>query len=265
MRFSRTLRTDANGEPVVWWTRHGRRIWLHTPHNTYGMEWWRWRGVGIRFVFADGAVGTAEFKVTIYLFVLALHFYIQSARWLRWLPGVGWSSGRCGNGKRELGFDISVGDGTGDLYLWLYPWSYLGGKRDTVLVNLSNIVLGWRKYSEENELSYDSQIAMPEGAYPASVRLYDAVWKRPRWPRPLRVARADVSIPGGIPIPGKGENGWDQDDNAYYEFTVLASTLTEAEQRVRHNVMEWRQRHGGTDWAPRAGWPAHCVRNGEGQ
>lgn len=265
MRIPKTLKHDASGEPIIWWSRHKNRVWLHTPRNTFGMEWWKRRKVGIRFTFSDGAVGTPEFEATSFLFVLAFHFYIQSAKWLHWLPGVKWRSGRYGNGERELGAAIEIDDDNGDLHLWLYPWSYPGGggKRDTVLVNLSDIVLGRRKYSEEKEVTCHTWIEMPEGAYEATIRLYDAVWRRPRWPREMRVTRADVSISGGIPIPGKGENSWDQNDDAFYEFTVLASTITEAEKRVRDDVMDWRRRHGGEDWVPDAGWPAHCMRGDE--
>ena len=57
---------------------------------------------------------------------------------------------------------------------------------------------------------------MPEGKYPAHVKRERRTWKRPRWFTPLVRGYWDVDVESGIPVPGKGENSWDCDDDAIF-------------------------------------------------
>lgn len=247
--------------------KHGRlcthgRAWLHTANNTFHVEWWRDLALGAKVHLADGATGADAMSLTLHLLVMTLHFSVQRAKWARVLPGVRWVSGKWGSGERELGATVGVGAETG-IYLWIWPWSWPGGGyRGSILISLTDLLLGWHRYREEKELTYHTQISMPEGTYEARLRIYDAVWRRERWPVEHRVTRVDVAIEHGIPVPGKGENSWDQDDTAIYEFTVPASTISEAEERVRGYVMDRRRRYASEDWAPAGGWPKHCLRDG---
>lgn len=89
-----------------------------------------------------------------------------------------------------------------------------------------------------------------EADYPATVILTTDTWKRPRWHWPLVVERAEVDVPGGVPIPGKGENSWDIDDDATFSLVTPASTVEEAVQKFYDTVNERRARYGGRNWTP---------------
>ena len=68
---------------------------------------------------------------------------------------------------------------------------------------------------------------------PVKIELYEARWKRKRWPKARVVARADIELFDGIPIPGKGENGWDIEDDAIYGLVCKAATLEDAIAALR--------------------------------
>lgn len=89
-------------------------------------------------------------------------------------------------------------------------------------------------------------IPMPEGAYPCTIAMTDARWKRPRLPwASHRIRRAHIECGQGIPFPGKGENSWDCGDDATYSMTCPAETAEEAIGRLVVSVLERRSRNGG--------------------
>jgi len=96
-----------------------------------------------------------------------------------------------------------------------------------------------------------AEVELPEARYPVRVVFERRTWARPRWPwwRSVRVS-ADVRSEAGIPIPGKGENGYDCDDDAYYSIGTHCTTVAEAVQTAAARVLETRQRYGGEDWRP---------------
>jgi hypothetical protein len=63
-------------------------------------------------------------------------------------------------------------------------------------------------------------VPMPERAYPATAKLMEYAWKRPRWFATKRMKRVEIEIPGGIPHAGKGENSWDCGDDATFGITT---------------------------------------------
>lgn len=87
-------------------------------------------------------------------------------------------------------------------------------------------------------------IAMPEGAYTGTVRLFESIWTRPRWPWPTRIRRAEVDVPNPPLFAGKGENSWDQDDDGIYSMTTPAATVQEAIDAYRRSVLRNRERYG---------------------
>lgn len=92
---------------------------------------------------------------------------------------------------------------------------------------------------------------MPEHPYPATVRLFESTWKRPRWPFARRMVRAEIEVEGGIPHPGKGENSWDCDDDATYSLTCQARTAEDAVAKLVGSVLRDRRNYGGRSWRPR--------------
>lgn len=94
-------------------------------------------------------------------------------------------------------------------------------------------------------------IAMPEGTYTATVEHTIRTWTRPRWPDNWeRVATTNIKVEGGIPIPGKGENAWDLDDDAVIERSFHDVSSGEAIMRFVLGIHETRILRGGPDWTP---------------
>ena len=114
-------------------------------------------------------------------------------------------------------------------------------------------LLGERVYARREVERATEFIPLPEGPTRAEIVLTEDTWTRPRWPFPLRVRRALVTPHSAIPVPGKGENSWDCDDDAISALTLRAATVPEAIGRVVTSILERRQRHGGSvDWQPSA-------------
>ena len=159
--------------------------------------------------------------------------------------------------KREIGFCIT------DNARWLlddagiYPWIDSNTSGDWWVIRPLDFLLGKRRYSKENLTEESAFVMLPEGAYPAWVQLYTAVWKRPRWPWARRVPRANVAVTGGVPIPGKGDNGRDMD--AIHNVAIPAATTAEAVEMFAEIVWRERKRHAGINWTPATGWPAHLI------
>ena len=107
------------------------------------------------------------------------------------------------------------------------------------------ILLGKSVYSERTISEHNVVVPMPEGAYPATVKLFESTWKRPRWPWPLRETRSQVEIEQGIPHEGKGENSWDCGKDACFGMTCGASTVEGAIGMVITSVLRDRRRYDG--------------------
>lgn len=96
--------------------------------------------------------------------------------------------------------------------------------------------------------THDVLIPLAEKNYLAHVKLTDDTWTRARWPRwpfTKQRFRCNVDIPGGIPVPGKGENSYDCGDDATFGLSADARTPEEAVAQVVQSVMNTRRRRGG--------------------
>lgn len=264
---------DDKGEPRVW--SHGinessrgksgafplsYRWWLHWPGNCLGIEYYLFRcRCAATITFDDTADDDVGIRIAI-PFIIDLFISLGSCQWLLWLLDMTWQQVR-GKGswyyRREIGFSIF------DKALWIYPWinPHEGGPRDTVCIRLDRILLGRQRHRRIVTSVEETVIVMPEGRYPATVGLFVSEWKYPRWPRAKRMLRADIQVPGGIPVPGKGDNSWDMDDNAIYSIVCPASTTGEAVLKFYESVMRTRVRYASANWKPADGWPAHCGQS----
>lgn len=162
------------------------------------------------------------------------------------------------NFKHELDRDLSlrVFDGGIWWHIWTpaMEWSRKTPRWRDGNFKPADFLLGRRHYSDVTLDEHKNvNIAMREATYTADVRLYLATWKRPRWPFSEQVYRADIELEKGIPIPGKGENSWDLDDNALFGTTCPAKTLGEAIEAIRESAYRSRERYGGSrNWTPEA-------------
>lgn len=139
------------------------------------------------------------------------------------------------------------------------PWNRMQlwpGWHFTFDPRLTDKILGKRKYESRTEEEVRTVVPMPEGNYPAMVKLNVDTWTRARWPWSRKVLRrADVKMDVPIPVPGKGENAWDIDDDAVFSQYGVARNVAEAVSHVVRSALDSRERHGGKDWVPDAGWP----------
>lgn len=159
------------------------------------------------------------------------------------------------NNARRMGF--AWYEWTLTLHLWSVggmgdwssrdPW-YLHGIR----FDFDRILFGRRSHFETNDTGFsDCVIPMPEGAYPAKIRLYTSNWKG-RWGT-KRLRRAEIKCEQGVPCPGKGENSWDCDENATYGITCPANNEWDAIGELVASVLRDRYKYGGgCNWRPEA-------------
>lgn len=113
-----------------------------------------------------------------------------------------------------------------------------------------DLLLGKVDYSKRTLKTVETFVPMPEGAYPATVELFESTWKRPRW-FASRLVRADVKVEKGIPFPGKGENSYDCGIDGLHGLTTKADTIEEAIAATVESALRSRRRYGGSvDWQP---------------
>jgi hypothetical protein len=107
-------------------------------------------------------------------------------------------------------------------------------------------LLGRRVHSKEIiDGPIEVVIPMPERGYDATVTIELARWKRPRWPWATELRRYNVEIPGGIPVPGKGENSWDCGDDAIFGQSGPGRSVEVAIGNIVESALTTRKRHGG--------------------
>jgi hypothetical protein len=149
------------------------------------------------------------------------------------------------------------------LKLWSDPdtWDNRGSLWDArsswrrVSFNVIDVLLGRAKFREEVQERGNVILHMPEGDYQLAYVRTLCTWKRPRWPKPIIQVRYELTPSPALPIPGKGENAWDCDDDAIFGMTVNADTLEDAARSLVDSVCKTRLQYGGATWQPPEGWP----------
>ncbi len=122
-------------------------------------------------------------------------------------------------------------------------------------VDIKDVLCGKSKYSSTIFLQKRRMlIPFPEGQYPCSVEIEKAMWTRKRFVKPEIVIRYNFYF--GIPVPesGKGENDWDQGDDAVNDITIPANSLEEAVDKLMIDILNYRHEYGGENWKPKGGF-----------
>lgn len=246
-----------NLKPDAPWWKHGR-AWSHLPQHVIGLEW----VAGTR---AFGAGASVQFSSTLdksFLlhiaipWLLSLFISVTGWRWVRHLPGVdyrGWQTG-----TREL--SLTVHDNALRVTLWDDPDKY---PRRGFTLHFDDFFLGRAKYSETKIDAGVTGVTMPEGTYRATYELFVSQWKRPRWPWPERVRRGRIAVKNGVPVPGKWDSDFAEDEDAIMDMTAKVETVDALVAAFRESVERDRQHYGGPDWKPSRGpaidpnWPLH--------
>ncbi len=262
---------DSNGEWQIWshsqnlkkgkpLRQHGRWT-LHWPGNSFGVEWAQGANYCMLSVcFQDMAVGDGVLSFSIGIpKVYALWCHLERARWIERLPGVDWV-GTYNSGEREL--SVRVHHGSIWWTLWRHPDISKSHDWRNSNFNPMDFVFG-RKESTKHTILQPQEIFihLPEGYYKGTISLVKIEWKRPWSFQKESIIRGEIEVPNGIPIPGKGENSWDMDDDCLYSGSYPAKSVEEAIEALRASVFRDRQKYASSDWIPEGGWPSHCITN----
>lgn len=131
------------------------------------------------------------------------------------------------------------------------PFWHPCSKNRTPVIHPLDILFGKLEFSSEKLDEQPGEVVLPEGTYPVQVVLEKRTWQRPRlpWKKKTRISTEVISA-HGLPIPGKGENGWDCGEDAYYSVGTSETTLEGAVRVAAEKVLETRRSRGGEGWQP---------------
>lgn len=130
-------------------------------------------------------------------------------------------------------------------------WKDARSAQRHIVIHPLDILLGRTHCKTEKLDAAPAVVQLPEGEYPVNVTIERRVWRRKRWPGVWRQrVNATVESETGLPIPGKGENSYDCDDDAYFSIGTPETTVAGAVAYAAARVQETRQRYGGRDWRP---------------
>lgn len=273
---------DTEGEPRLWshginesarkkpgaWPFH-YRWFLHGPSWCFNVEWSIQRSSKAMLLLRVGEGDGPEISWWIGVpFLLSLYLTLEWPKLARITPKWRTKSHIREEGYWDMPITRNLGFRIFDGRIWVDLWADDDNSSHNKGWQQFNwgpksFLLGRKRYSQHNEQHHEVEIAMLEGRYPATVTTYIAQWKRPRWPFATQVHKAEINIPDGIPVPGKGDNSWDMDDDAVYSMTTPATTVHEAKQKIFDSVMRDRIRYAAADWQPANGWPQHMIKGGE--
>lgn len=253
-----------------------RTLWAGEPHDGGAYlrlhTWW-----GQTFARCELSVGDDESELSLSLglfwFTVVLSLHLPVFR--RWLPyerrDLGWylywepSCEAVSAAWWDAGLSVSIWNDDMDWrsdQLTRWPWQGTGW---SFYLRPWRWIPGDTRYEKDEEATrtHEVLVELPEGSYPAVVTTERVRWQRPRWFVAPWMFRSTVEVPGGVPIPGKGENAWDCDDDAIYSSTGSADLVQvqpeQAAERLADSVRQRRQRYASDRWVPREGWPSHIV------
>lgn len=244
---------EGDGHNRAWVDRQG---WLHWPASCASFQFLLGPGLlhwfGVSFTADPGGDDDLSFYLALPLFALYLNLDCPTAsRLVRHLIPAGYE-------ERVIEFQVRSGymgpECRGEMTWRLWSpdssWSSRTPRWRDGSWSPIDALLGQEKYSSRVLSTHQAEIVFPEGGYSATIELFESTWKRPRWPRPKVIRRAKVEMHKPVPIPGKGENAWDIEDDAIYSMTCPAATVEEAIGHLRASVERDRKRYGGDDWRP---------------
>lgn len=123
-------------------------------------------------------------------------------------------------------------------------------------IDLKDLLLGKAVYTEGAGQPVTRTIHLAEGAYELRLTPLDSTWKRPRWPWAAKAHRYSWEVVRGadgrtgLPVPGKGENSYDCDEDAISGGTFRASNPDDAAGQIVGDVMHDRARRASPTWMP---------------
>lgn len=176
---------------------------------------------------------------------------IWPRRWRFYNPGQKYPSSREWSIKwMDQGLWIYLGRDPDESWSKAPFWDARSRKREIIIKPL-DILFGRTRCTTEKLAAAPAVVTLPEGEYPVQVIIERRTWSRKRapWWKHVRV-NATVESEKGLPIPGKGENGWDMDDDAYFSIGTPETTVEAAAAYAAEQVLKTRQRYASRNWVP---------------
>ena len=242
--------------------RYGRLYLSRYPDDTgeHNATWecgWQWSlfrpTLGFGFSVGTGTGQDDEdFSASVRLGRFG-SFYFNADR----LPPFCWLARLAGDEfPRDRELEVGAHDGLISWRLWAATMGYHTGPkwRDSTFnwkrwVGWEPSHVGWETLDTVRTV-----IPMPEGNYDATVNLIRGTWRRRRLFRftpKVHRFRAEIIPDTPIPVPGKGENSWDCDDDYISESSGPWRTAEEAVAGIIRSVYRDRTRYGnGPEWQP---------------
>lgn len=122
------------------------------------------------------------------------------------------------------------------------------------MIDWKTILFGKMNYQKRKTYEGRAVVKMPEGDYHSTVEIEECTWKRKRFVKPIQKTRYTITPDIPIPEPGKGENGWDMDDDALVSGTYEAESLEDALNKAKESVLKTRRKRAGENWIPDKGF-----------
>lgn len=241
---SQNLNDKPGGIKGPMW-RHGRG-WLYFGWLCFGLEWSLFRRDSTGISLALGGEEELHFNFGV-SHIGWLYFSINRILPLKIARKWDWWDYSWG---RDI-FRIMIHDGT----IWFnffHSENQWSKRRKWQEFNFHYIdfVFGRSRHSSEVLETGQIAIAFPEGNYKVAYSKELHTWKRARGKK-KQIVRFDLNMDANpIPVPGKGENSWDIDDDAICSSSVPAGTLQEAIGELTESVYRSRIQYGGTNWVP---------------
>ena len=109
-----------------------------------------------------------------------------------------------------------------------------------------------RRNASLGHLPAKQTISLPEGEYELQIETYTSYWHRPRSPFVKAIERVNIHPLIPVPIPGKGENSYDLDDDAIYDSIEprKGRTVEKIAEDFRDSILDRRERYASRTWVP---------------
>ncbi len=221
---------------------HGRAWLYHRPRGVFGIEWRLPSRLFHLYVIVGGDENQVRFSIA--LWFVALYFKFEQWAWLN-----RWKVAKSYHGK-EIRLSIHSWALWWNIWTPEYEWHSTTPKWRQGCFDIPDFFLGRNEYTCEYGDKQEVSFEMPESTYIAEVKPMVQTWKRPRWPYPRVRHGFDIDIPGGVPIPGKGESEWDCGEDAIMSTGSSASTVPGAIADLVKSIHQTRERYGGKNWRP---------------
>lgn len=215
------------------------RAWFDAGRNSSRVEWC----FGKRAHFLSAYIGIGgEDGITFHAgipYLFALWFCFSLRFFSRFMPDDEYQTGITAHEE----------------FIWINVWRNEMSSREAWLhwtFDWKTFFFGKQSYKNRVLNEFRSIVVMQEGDYSCTVLIEESTWKRPRW-KAIIHNYATFKFDNPVPIPGKGENSWDLDDDAFLQMSVRLApgqTITEAAKDIAAKIRQRRERYGGKNWLP---------------